>query len=333
MINSHVFSYYFVGDKMLKEKALKKIFITTIAIFIVLVIYSIKQIGSDVTVFDDAYYIESSDKSVIYALNKDNYISKTTVYVNNKLSIEEKVKNLLEIMTTKNNKNALLPSYFKPILPKNTKVEKVELDQDILKVTFNQALMDIDAEQSEKMLEAIIYTLTEFDEVLGIEIYVENNLLKYVPHSKKQLTTMLDRDFGINKVYNLDNLNNINKVSLYYLSYNNDDFYYVPITKYLNDEREKIELIVEYLSNSYIYEEPLKSFLNVNTKLKDYKIENKVMTLTFSEDIIDSTEFEIIKKESINPILLSVFDNYDVQKVEIIINDNKILEKTKKDIE
>ena len=39
--------------------------------------------------------------------------------------------------------------------------------------------------------------------ILGIEIYVDGSLLKYVPHTNKQLPAILTKDFGINKTYEI----------------------------------------------------------------------------------------------------------------------------------
>jgi hypothetical protein len=118
-------------------------------------------------------------------------------------------------MTSENNKNALLPSYFKPILPENTKVLDVVVEDSLVKVYFSKELNNITEEQSEKMIEAIVYTITD-ENILGIEIYVDDQLLKYVPHTKKELPTVLTRDFGINKTYEIFSANDIAKVVMTY---------------------------------------------------------------------------------------------------------------------
>lgn len=312
---------------MLRKKALKRIFITTVAIFIVLTFYTLTGITNDTIIYDDVKYINNNDKETIYSLNNDDYISKTTVYVDNNLSVEEKIKTLLEIMIEKNNKNALLPSNFKPILPKNTEILDVSFNIDILKVNFSKELMNITDEQSEKMLEAIIYTLTEFDGVLGIEIYVEDKLLEYIPNTNKKIPTILNKDFGINKVYDINSNKDINKVYLYYFSKEEDNLYYVPVTKYLNDNREKIEIIVEELANFYIYQTNLVSFLDNDVILLDYTINKNDMVLSFNDKIKDENE------DSLSALFYSIFDNYDVEKIKILANNTIFLEKTRKNVE
>ena len=84
------------------------------------------------------------------------------------------------------------------------KVLDVKLNGDVLKISFSNELNNISEEQSSKMIESLVYTLTEFEEVLGTEIYVEDNLLSYIPNTLNSLPTLLTRDFGINKVYDLN---------------------------------------------------------------------------------------------------------------------------------
>lgn len=312
---------------MLKKKALNRIFITTVSLFIVFVIYSLNLKDNDVTIYNDTYHITDNDKTNIYALNNENLLVRTTVYIDNSLSIENKTNEVLNIMIEKNNKNALLPSDLKPILPKNTKINSIKFNNGILKIDFSKELLNISEKQSEKMIEAIIYSLSEFDNLIGIELTVENELLKYVPNTNKELPTILTKDFGINKIYNITSNKDINKVLLYYYSKSNDNLYYVPVTSYVNDSREKVEIIVESLSN-YI-NKTIISYVDENVKLLDYKKENNTLQLVFNEEILD--EKKTLNMDAINMIIYSVFNNYEVEKVEILVNNEKMLEKLRKD--
>lgn len=311
---------------MLRKKAINRIFITTMAVFVVLIISSFKLMKNDNVIYDDAYYINSSDEVAIYTLNSDNFITKTSVYIDNKLSMEKKIKTLLEIMIEKNNKSSLLPNNFKPILPKNTEVLNVVIVDDILKINFSKALLNITAEQSDKMIEAITYTLGSIDNIKGIEIYVDNILLEYAPNTNKKLPSLLTKDYGINKTYNIENTNDIKKVNLYYNYSANDISYLVPITKYINDKRDKIEIIVEELTNKLIKEKNLVSHLSNKLLLLSYELDVNSLKLTFNDEINNNLN-------EIDSLIYSIFSNYDIKKIEIYNNSNILVEKYKKDIE
>ena len=298
---------------MLKRKALRRIFISTLVFFIVFILYG-------VTKTNNVNNIKQSTKneSYIYTLNNDNYVSRVSIYVDKKLSVEDNIRQKLETMIKENNRSILLPSYFKPILPENTKVEDVVLEDSIIKVYFSKEILNIDKEQSEKMIEAIIYTITD-NNILGIEIYADGNMLKYVPKTNKKLKKVLTRDFGINKTYEVTGSNDIVKIVMNYYGKDNDKYYSVPVTKYLNSERSKLELIVsEYNKNN-----DLISLMD-NIDLLKYKLDKKILKIYINKKISSGDSKLFIK---------TIFDNYDIKKVIIYYNNQKIVEKAKKDIE
>ena len=307
---------------MLKKKAFNRIFLTTIVFFLVFSLYTLKDVNYT---FQNNEFSKKDDLTNIYTLNDDNYISKTAVYVDKSLSLEDKIKEKLEIMVKENNKNALLPSYFNPILPENTEILEVVVEDSLVKVYFSKELLNITEEQSEQMLEAIIYTITD-ENILGIEIYAGDSMLKYIPHTSKALPTVLTRDFGINKTYELSSTNDITKVVMTYYGTSNNEYYEIPITKYVNDDREKIEIIMEELEN-LSFDFNLTTLIE-NLDLLEYNISDDKISIKLNKDLT---------KEEETILLTSIFNNYDVEKIELSIentkNDKKILQKTKKDIE
>lgn len=299
---------------MLKRKAFNRIFFTTIIFFIVFAFYNLKLVSSN-NIKDKEK--QNTKTETIYTLNEDNYISKTEVYVGKVFTLEDKIKEKLQIMIENNNKNALLPSYFKPILPENTKVEDVIVDDSIVKVYFSKELSNINKEQSEKMIEAIIYTITD-ENILGIEIYVDGQLLKYVPHTKKELPTILTKDFGINKTYEVVGTKDINKVVMTYYGIYNNNYYEVPVTNYVNDDREKLEIVFNKLKEPSFDNNLINLVENVN--LESYKIDSDEVTINLNQEIDNKEENLIIK---------SIFNNYDVKKVKLLVNNQKKIEKTR----
>ena len=121
--------------------------------------------------------------------------------------------------------------------------------------------------------------------------------------------------------YNINNRKNISEVVIYYLTNDNN---YIPVTKYLNDDREKIEIIIDELKESN--NSNLISYLNNNLKLKDYEEENDVYILNFNDYL---NEDKTTKEYLLNEIAYSIFDNYQVSSVMFKINNKneKIIHK------
>lgn len=303
---------------MLRRKAINRIFFSTIIFFIVFTLYSMKFVDKVVTSDNSK---DKVNEEIIYTLNSDNYISKTSVYVSKVLSLEDRVREKLEIMVKDNDKNVLLPSYFKPILPQNTRVLDVVVEDSLIKVYFSKELNNINKEQSEKMIEAIVYTVTD-ENILGIEIYVNGQMLKYVPNTKKVLPTILTKDIGINKSYDINASNDISKVVMMYYTNDNDNYYEVPVTKYVNDDREKLEIIFDEFGKMSDDKSLISMMEGIN--VLDYSI---------LDDRIVIDVNKVLNKEEENLVFKSIFSNYGAKSIDLLVNGEKKVKKTRNALE
>ena len=114
----------------------------------------------------------------------------------------------------------------------------------------SKELLNISAKDEEKMLESIIYSLTELDNIKKVMIFVGDTYLQNLPHSKKVLPQILTRDYGINKVYDLTTFKDVLSTTTYYSSMDNDSIYFVPITRYINSSSDKVDIIIENLKST-----------------------------------------------------------------------------------
>ena len=232
------------------------------------------------------------------------------------------VRELLETLITDGSGEDKIPNGFTSIIPSDTKINSIELDKGILKVDFSKELLDVKKELEEKVIESIIYTVTEVKEIDKVVIFVDGKILTKLPKSNINLPTTLDRSFGINKKYDITTFKDITPVTIYYINKHNNNTYYVPVTKYINDDREKIEIIIDELTTSPIYTSNLMSYLNSNTKLLKSNIDKDLMSLEFNDYIFNDYEDKKILEEVIYTISLSIYDNYNVHEVSFI-NDSK----------
>ena len=92
--------------------------------------------------------------------------------------------------------------------------------------------------------------------------------------------------------------------------------------KYINDDREKVKIIIEELKSSYLSEVNLMSFLNSNVNLIDYNVENDIFFLNFDDYLFDNNDK--ILEEVMYTISYSIFDNYDVNMVMFLVNGEEV---------
>lgn len=305
---------------MLKKKALRKILITTFTLFTLSVIYIIpEKINNNyLNPKLELEYVTSLGTNEIYLLGPNKYLVKTNVLLNEE-TLETKIRSIIDYLTI--NKSEKLPVGLEGIIPTNTKLNKVTIDNNIVTLDFSKELLNTLQTIEERMIEGIVYSITTLPEIEGVTIKIDGSLLSELPQTKKKIPEIITRDFGINKVYDIDNRNNIQKVTLYYINNINDNNYYVPVTKYLNDDREKIDIIIENLSSSYIYDNSLISYLKEDTELINYQIEDELMLLNFNHDLFNN---EKILEEVSYTLAYSVFDTYNINTVLLEVDGKEI---------
>jgi len=302
---------------MLKRKALKKIFISLSCLGVFLIIYLFPTKNEEL----NTNIISSSESNVIYLKDNNNYISRVSTVLTSKSNID-KIKEMIEILTIDSNK--YIRDGFNKVIPKNTKLINVTLEDKLVKLNFSKELLNVDANNEEKMIEAIVYSITSLDNINYISIYVEGKILNKLPNSKKNLETILDRTIGINKEFNITNITDTTKTTIYYISKYDDYYYYVPITKIMNNNISKIEVIIKELTSSKMLNTNLMSYLNSNTELLSYNETDKTLLLNFNDSILTDINTNNILEEVTYSINLSIKDNYDINEVLYYVNDKII---------
>ena len=321
---------------MLKKMSIRKIMVSTLTLFILLIIYlmpdSIDEKEISLT-NDNIEYIYSNTLETIYLLDSNDYVARTKID-SCKCEGVDKARDLINGLIIDGTKSNIIPNGFKSIIPAGTSIKDISLDNGVLTIDFSKELLEITKEYEEKMIESIVYTLTSIEGIDKVIIKVEGEILDKLPISGKTLPTYLDKDYGINKIYDITTMKDIDSYTLYYVNTYNDNSYYVPVTKYINnDSQDKIKVIIEELYSAPIYETTLMSFLNSNTKLLDYKLEDGKLTLNFSEDILSDVTTNNILEEVIYTISLTMNDNYGVEEVVFLVEDEEIYKSLIKDIE
>lgn len=311
---------------MLKKMSIKKIMVSTCAILILLIIYLIPDNRSDISLKNDEIeYTYNNITSVIYLVDKNDYVARTSI-VSCNCSEVDKAKDLVEGLVIGGKKSNIIPNGFRSIIPPDTSIKDITLEDKILTIDFSKELLDVSEKEEEKMIEAIIYTLTSINGIDKVIIKVEGEVLTNLPNSRKILPSALDRSYGINKDYELVTINNIDSYTIYYVNEYNDSNYYVPVTKYINSEiDERVRVIIKELSSSPIYETNLMSHLNTGVILNDYELIGNSLKLNFNELLLNDTNSNKILEEVIYTIGLSMNDVYnDLETVSFYVNDNEI---------
>lgn len=321
---------------MLKRMSIRKIAVASLTLIILFILYLI-PVGKNENELelknDGIEYVYPNNLAVIYLLDSNDYVARTLITSCN-CEGKDRAKDLLEGLIIDGKKSNIIPNGFRSIIPSGTSINDITLEEGVLTIDFSKELLEVKSKYEEAMIESIIFTLTNIDGIDKVIIKVEGELLEKLPYSKKMLPTVLDKDYGINKNYELVSINDIESYTLYYVNSYNDNYYYVPVTKYVNNNnQDKIKVIIEELSTSPVYESSLMSFLNVSTKLLDYEMVDNTLRLNFNNLILDDVTSNNILEEVVYTIGLSMSDNLDVEEVIFMVENEEIYKFLPKTIE
>ena len=315
---------------MLKRMYKKNIIISSIILLLITILSIIPNNKNNNIEQRVSYVNYELNTQEVYLLDNNNYLNRVKIGTHN--TKEELVNELIEILTCSSNSSDKIPDGFKCILNSNTKINSISIKDDLIKIDFNKYLLDTSKELEEKTIESIVYTLTNIDNINKIIILIDGNMLTKLPQNNITLPSTLSREFGINKKYKLTSTKNINKTTIYYINKLNNKNYYTPITLINNDTREKIEIIIDELSNRFISNN-FNSYLNNNTKVLNSYIKDNTMHINFNENILSGLNNNDIIEEVIYTISLSINDNYDIKNVFFDVNSKEIAKTAIKSLE
>lgn len=310
---------------MLRKMLYRKILISSSLLLVILMLCIIPANNKEIEIENKTFeYIYPNDLEVIYLLDNNDYLSRVKISANNKDTIS-KSKDLIEALTKEGKKKDIIMNGFKALLPQNTKLLNIALDNGILCIDLSKEFNNISLEYEEKLIESLVYTLTSIDGVDKIEILIEGKKLTNLPKSNKKLPEYLDKSYGINKKYELTSLNDIYSYTVYYVNNFNNESYYTPVTKYINsEEQDKVKIIIDELATSIAYETNLMSYLDTNAKLLNYEINDNIIKLNFNNLILSDITSNNILEEVVYTIGLSLCNELNMEAVIFQVDNQEI---------
>lgn len=303
---------------MLKMSSIRRIIIASFALIIVIVslyLFPKKELN---TLHKNGY--KRVLTSSIYLIDKNDYVARTNINVDSK-SKEGIAIELINALINGSSKNKYLPDGFKSYIPVGTKINKISINGDLIVMDFNEKILNIKTNE-EKMIESIVYTLTEIDGINRVQILINGEVLTKLPISGKHLPSILDRSIGINKLVKTNSFKHTQDVTTYFINTSANNTYYIPVTIITDDPREKIEIIIKELESKDNIDSNLSTYISAGTVLENYHILENEFNMEFNSLIFNG--LNDISEEVIYGLALSIKDNYDINKISIDVNSKQI---------
>ncbi|GGE76186.1 GerMN domain-containing protein [Priestia taiwanensis] len=252
----------------------------------------------------------------IYLIDKHGYVVPQTVAIpKEKATVDQVLQYLVEDGPVAN----VLPNGFRAVLPAGTEM-KVKVEKEVATIDFNPEFQKYKAEDEAKILQAVTWTLTQFENVKKVKFQVNGSNLAVMPVAKSPIGDGLTRANGINFDYsNTTDVMNTRPVVVYFLSENAGGVYYVPVTRRAPiDGTDMLTAAVNELIKGEDVQSELVSDLEEDVKLLGApQLKDGVVTLNFNENITSKGK---ISEHTLKSLVLSLTEQKDVKKVVVQVN-------------
>lgn len=262
---------------------------------------------------------EEADTTVmteLYLLDKEGYVVPQTIALPNTAGI---AKQAIEHLVINGPVSEMLPNGFQAVIPADTQVS-VDIKDGVAVVDFSKEFANYKKEQELKILQAITWTLTQFDSVNSVKIQMNGKELNEMPVNGTPISEKQNRANGINiDAKDVVDLANTKALTVYFVGGEAGEYYYVPVTRRVdNKEKDNIKAAINELVKGPSYTTNLLSEFDAGVALlDDPKIENGKVTLNFNEAIFGSFKEKIISDHLLNALVLSLTEQKGIESVAV----------------
>lgn len=263
---------------------------------------------------------ESTVMTELYLIDKHGYVVPQSMALPGTKSV---AKQALEHLVKDGPVTEMLPDGFSAVLPAGTEIS-VDMDGETAIVNFSNEFKNYEEKDEQKIMEAVAWTLTQFDAIEKVRLKLNGNELTEMPVAGTHIGDGLTRGKGINlDTTEVVDITNTKALTLYYLAGEEGAYYYVPVTRRVGKESgNDIENIVNELAKGPSYTSNLLTEFVPDVALIDEPtvVDGKV-TLNFNEFVYGSfDDKKIISDHLLNTLVLSLTEQKGIESVSVMVN-------------
>lgn len=272
--------------------------------------------------------LENQATVVLYAQDAAGYV----VPFQAQIPADEKeiIPKTLEYMVAEGPGEQLVPEGFTLLLPAGTELKQFTIvpEERLITVDFTKPFANYSAEDERKLLEALTWALTEFDEIEQVQVRIDGNDINEMPVAGYPLSSPLSRTIGINiEREQVIHLAQSTPVLIYFQNKTiQGQPYYVPITRMVNLERQadhhasqEALVVIKQLIKGPATGSGLQPIFPKTTveRIEQVEItdEGHDITVSFPEELLMGGK--TIPHEILAPVMLSLKENLETFDVRI----------------
>src|SRR5699024_6961052 len=266
---------------------------------------------------------KSTDETVkreLYLIDADGMVASQTLELPKS---EEVATQAMEYLVKGGPVTEILPNGFEAVLPEGTEILGLNSEDDgTMIVDVSTEFENYVADDELKILQAMTYTLTQFDNVDRIALWINGYPQDTMPVDGTPIQEGYSRANGINFT-NSDSADMIDSmpVTLFYPATYNDNEYTVPITQHISvEDNDVYSAMVQALIDGPGFGTELSHVFNNGTMLTHSpSLNDGTLELEFSEDILKDADKATIADEVMKSLVLSLTEDESVEALNISV--------------
>lgn len=263
--------------------------------------------------------VETTVKTELYLIDKNGYVVPQTL----KLPKSEGVATqALEYLVKDGPVTEMLPNGFRAVIPADTQLS-VKIDEGVAVVDFSKEFKNYKKEDELKILQAITWTLTQFDSVKNVKLQINGKPLQEMPVNGTPISEGLSRASGINiDTGDVVDITNTKAITVYFVGGDVGNYYYVPVTRRVSEKNEDniTAAVTELVKGPALSSKLLTDFVPDVALLDTPTVANGKATLNFNDSILGSFKEKKVSQSILNALVLSLTEQKGIESVEVQVN-------------
>ncbi len=268
------------------------------------------------------------DEAVAEGVERELYLlDEEGVVVPFKLALpreEGALKQTLEYLVKDGPITPFLPNGLQPVLPPGTEVD-VHLTEDGTAIAdFSPEFKEYDPKYEQSILQAITWTLTQFDNVDNVQIRMNGHEQEVMPLEETPIGKSYSRENGINlESGDVTDMTASNSVTVYFLSHIDGEPYYVPVTRrvVVEDKEDQLAKTMEELLKGPAVDSSFEHIFNEGIKVEESTIsDEETASLSFNDAILTEKDGTAISEEALQVISRSATAIEGIEQVDIKVD-------------
>ena len=280
---------------------------------------TLEETSGNKKVEGDQAAVESKVKTELYLIDKDGYVVPQTLELPKSEGV---AKQALEYLVKDGPVTDILPNGFRAVIPADTQLS-VKIDQGVAIVDFSKEFKNYQKEDELKILQAITWTLTQFDSVEKVKLRINGEDLKEMPVNGTPISEGLSRASGINlDTSDVVDITDTKPVTVYYVGGVAGNYYYVPVTRRVSEKSEDniTAAVKELVKGPSLSSNLLTDFVPDIALLDKPTVVDGKATLNFNDSILGSFKEKKVSQSILNALVLSLTEQPGIDSVEVQVN-------------